>query len=242
MRLLLEVRRSEEALDYLQDYLAAHSSIEKDKSDAISLVEEFTASGHAEEALQVLRHSPSAMFLEPLKVALQIDVGEDVAAAVEVREVANDIVQRIKKRRAELQDTKPDLRRILLLHKQWLDSDGGEGKRADLTDADLRRVHLCRANLRGAKLCGSNLRKANLRNADLRNADLRNADLKEADLRGANLTATDLTNADLQGIDLRGANLKHAKLKTHQLEKIITDGTTILPIPSKSPRKYAPQY
>jgi hypothetical protein len=64
------------------------------------------------------------------------------------------------------------LQKILVEHKKWLESDGKEGKKADLRGADLR---------------GADLRVADLRGADLRGADLRVADLREADLSGANI-------------------------------------------------------
>ena len=60
-----------------------------------------------------------------------------------------------------------DLKAILESHKQWLDSDGEVGERADLLDADLRGANLYEADLRGA-----NLREADLCGADLRGAYL----------------------------------------------------------------------
>ena len=80
-----------------------------------------------------------------------------------------------------------DLKAILESHKQWLDSDGETGERADLRWADLHGADLHGADLRGARLCGADLRDADLYGADLYGADLRDADLRGADLRGANL-------------------------------------------------------
>ena len=69
-----------------------------------------------------------------------------------------------------------DLKAILESHKQWLDSDGEVGERADLLDADLRGANLYEADLRGANLreayldyscwplwCGSNHVKVDAR-------------------------------------------------------------------------------
>ena len=58
--------------------------------------------------------------------------------------------------------TETELQAVLEQHKLWLKSEGEEGQRAILNDADLR-------------------------DADLRGADLRGADLRGADLRGADL-------------------------------------------------------
>jgi len=85
-----------------------------------------------------------------------------------------------------------DLKAILESHKQWLDSDGETGERADLSESDLNETDLSRADL-----CG-----ADLRGADLNGADLHRADLRDADLCGANLRGADLTNAALRGASL----------------------------------------
>ena len=58
--------------------------------------------------------------------------------------------------------TREELNKILEEHKKWLDTDGKEGKRADLRYAnlrgdDLRSADLCGADLCGADLCGANL-------------------------------------------------------------------------------------
>ena len=83
--------------------------------------------------------------------------------------------------------TQDELAIILSDHKLWLDTDGKEGKRA---------------NLRGA-----NLSDADLTGANLFGADLSRADLFRADLTGANLFGADLRDADLEGANLRGADL-----------------------------------
>ena len=79
------------------------------------------------------------------------------------------------------------LDKILDEHKKWLQSNGEEGQKA----------YLCEADLREADLCEANLCEANLRGADLCGADLCGADLRGADLRRANLCGADLRGADL---------------------------------------------
>ena len=61
---------------------------------------------------------------------------------------------------------------ILSLHKEWLETFGKKG---------------AKANLRGADLECANLRYANLRYANLRYADLSGANLRDANLEGADL-------------------------------------------------------
>ena len=99
------------------------------------------------------------------------------------------------------------LDKILDEHKKGLQSNGEEGQKANLCEADLReadlsRADLSRADLRGADLRGANLRGADLCGADLREADLRGANLREADLCGADLSRADLSRADLSRADL----------------------------------------
>ena len=106
---------------------------------------------------------------------------------------------------------------ILKEHQLWIDSNGENGERADLSNknlirADLRGAGLRRADLRGADLRGANLFRANLRGANLFRANLRGANLRRADLIGANLRRADLIGADLIGADLEGANLEGANL------------------------------
>jgi hypothetical protein len=88
------------------------------------------------------------------------------------------------------------IKRILDLHKKWLNNEQGG------VEADLRGANLC-----GADLSGADLRGANLRWADLHGANLCGANLCGADLSGADLRWADLREADLCGADLRGANL-----------------------------------
>jgi uncharacterized protein YjbI with pentapeptide repeats len=84
-------------------------------------------------------------------------------------------------------------------HKQWLDSRGVEGKKA---------------NLRAAKLEGTELISANLRYADLQDANLKAADLLLADLRNTCMVRANLQDSCLVGANLEGANLEGASLES----------------------------
>jgi hypothetical protein len=108
--------------------------------------------------------------------------------------------------------TEEELKTILEQHKLWLDSNGKEGKRANLfgvnltsanlSGADLAYANLAYANLTDAYLYRANLTRANLRCANLRCANLSGANLYRANLRGADLTRADLTDAYLTGANL----------------------------------------
>ena len=102
---------------------------------------------------------------------------------------------------------------ILKEHQLWIDSNGENGERADLSNKNLIRADLRGAGLRRADLRGADLRGADLRGADLFRANLRGANLRRADLIGANLRRADLIGADLIGADLEGANLEGANLE-----------------------------
>jgi hypothetical protein len=103
--------------------------------------------------------------------------------------------------------TRDQLTQILADHKQWRDSNGKAGSRADLADADLTDTNLgyadltdanlAYANLTGAYLAGANFTYANLAGADLTDANLAYANLTGANLTGANLTGANFTYADL---------------------------------------------
>ena len=96
---------------------------------------------------------------------------------------------------------KEELPGVLEEHRNWVESKGESGKRADL-----RGANLWGADLTGVNLQGALLHKANLRGADLSLADLRGAWLIQADLREANVLGAELREANLQG-----ANLEHSR-------------------------------
>ena len=109
------------------------------------------------------------------------------------------------------------LKEILDQHKIWIESNGVQGKCADLEDARLDGANLINADLEGAILCianlqGANLNGAKLTGANLYGASLRGANLMGADLRGANLTYVNLEYANLVGANLIGASLEGANL------------------------------
>jgi len=75
-----------------------------------------------------------------------------------------------------------ELKAIIESHKLWLDSEGKEGERV---------------NLSGANLSGANLRGVNLTRANLTCAYLTSANLTEVNLTRANLTCAYLSGANL---------------------------------------------
>jgi uncharacterized protein YjbI with pentapeptide repeats len=92
------------------------------------------------------------------------------------------------------------LQETLASHKEWLDSHGETGKKADLR----------KAKLEGTELIGVSLRHADLQDANLKAADLLLADLRDASLVRANLLETCLVGANLEGANLEGASLESA--------------------------------
>ena len=119
--------------------------------------------------------------------------------------------------------TEEELKEILEQHELWLDSNGKEGKCADLSDADLRRANLYYANLRCANLYRAILRRADLSGANLSDTDLIDADLTDADLTGVDLSGANLTCANLTRANLTCANLSGADLELANLTDTILD-------------------
>jgi len=115
--------------------------------------------------------------------------------------------------------TEKQLKRILRSHKDWVDSNGKKGERADLCETILIGIDLRGADLRGADLSGANLSWINLTDTDLRGADLRNADLSDTEIRGVDLNEVDFRDAHLRGADLRDANLSKAVLTGADLKE-----------------------
>ncbi len=69
-----------------------------------------------------------------------------------------------------------ELQEILEAHRKWVESEGKEGERADLFEANLQEADLDGANLQGAFLVGAKLQQATLYNADLQGAFLGGAE------------------------------------------------------------------
>jgi uncharacterized protein YjbI with pentapeptide repeats len=92
------------------------------------------------------------------------------------------------------------LEETLANHKEWLDSHGEAGKKADLR----------KARLEGSELIGVNLRHADVQDAILKSADLLLADLRDACLVRVNLQESCLVGANLEGANLEGASLDSA--------------------------------
>jgi len=85
--------------------------------------------------------------------------------------------------RPALREVSPEeLAKILEAHRKWVESEGKEGERADLSGANLSGAYLFRANLQWAPL-----REANLQGAELWGANLQGANLRGANLQGVNL-------------------------------------------------------
>jgi uncharacterized protein YjbI with pentapeptide repeats len=106
----------------------------------------------------------------------------------------------------------------LASHREWIESKGVNGTKADLANAELDGVELISVNLRLADLHYANLKSADLLLADLRDACMVRADLEEACLVGANLEGANLEGASLEtalGLvprQLAGTNLREASL------------------------------
>jgi uncharacterized protein YjbI with pentapeptide repeats len=109
---------------------------------------------------------------------------------------------------------------VLASHKEWLDSDGSRGERAELKNAVMQQ----------ADLHGANLERADLSGVRLSVADLMQANLRGANLQGADLWMSDMQDAILDGTDLRGANLTEVTgLTAAQLSQAVVDTKTQLP-------------
>ncbi len=94
-----------------------------------------------------------------------------------------------------------DLAEILDQHKQWVESGGETGAKADLCG-----INLSKADLTGVNLQGAHLHRVNLAGADLSMANLRGASLVRANLQNANLLGTELRGANLMGANVYGAD------------------------------------
>src|SRR5579862_4161215 len=93
-----------------------------------------------------------------------------------------------------------ELQEILDLHLSWLESNGENGRQADLS-----RAHLEGADLTDANLRNSVLNRTVLNAADLLLADLQGASMIQANLQFTNLLGAKFRHANLQGATIEGA-------------------------------------
>jgi len=97
-------------------------------------------------------------------------------------------------------------------HWRWLQSDGKEGIRLDLSGADLSGVTLAGTDLRRAILAGADLTNADFSFSDLSNAVLSDGNLRDTNLRRSKLAGAIFKDAQLYGADLYGADLRAGDL------------------------------
>jgi len=130
---------------------------------------------------------------------------------------------------------------VLAEHQRWIDSNGREGRRAELEGADLRGMRLgAAANLRRADLRRAHLEGANLAGADLSGAQANGAHFEGAILEdlvadqhelncfeGASFHGAVLSGARLQSPDLTGAILLGAALPSARLENAELTGADL---------------
>jgi uncharacterized protein YjbI with pentapeptide repeats len=122
--------------------------------------------------------------------------GELFEMTLEIQETQNSVLSGDSSRTLSF----IDLAETLDQHKQWVESGGESGARADLCGANLGKADLTGVNLQGALL-----HKTNLSGADLSMANLRGASFVQADLRNTNLLGAELRGANLMGATLYGA-------------------------------------
>ena len=124
------------------------------------------------------------------------------------------------------------LEETLASHKEWIESQGVLGRKADLAGKKLEGEELVGVNLRYADLQDANLKAADLLLADLRDACLVRAKLEEACLVGANLEGANMEAAALESAmglvprQLAGANLRDASVPAQIREFPALEGFT----------------
>lgn len=107
-----------------------------------------------------------------------------------------------------------ELKRRLDDHREWVESEGKCGQRAEFHHVDLSGRILAGLNLRNAQFQGSSLRGTHLQHSDLQSANFGNADLRDARLAYADLAETYAGQALFAGADLESVSL-HASILTN---------------------------
>lgn len=100
-RLLIRLKRKAEVVSNFKKYCESSERIKNTMDAVITLGVDMAAADFAREAINILMESPAAPLVEPLVAGLRIYNGEEITVPVEVREIAQDVVERIKEKRAE---------------------------------------------------------------------------------------------------------------------------------------------
>jgi tetratricopeptide (TPR) repeat protein len=109
-RLFIELGYYTETLPILSKTLAHPEFVGSKIDDMTTLFAELAAGGQAKAAIPILRDSKCAVILEPILVALRMSVGEEVAVAPEIEQIAKDVLKEfeaMKEKRAN--SKKPEL-------------------------------------------------------------------------------------------------------------------------------------
>ncbi|MDX9980957.1 MAG: ATP-binding protein [Lentisphaeria bacterium] len=97
---LLQAGRSDEALAIAAKLLQNREWVAAKVEDMVALFAELVAAGLTAKALALLGESPSAEVLEPILVALKMELGTGIHVAPEIAEVAGDVRKRFEEVRA----------------------------------------------------------------------------------------------------------------------------------------------
>lgn len=92
--------------------------------------------------------------------------------------------------------TPKQIQKICRKHREWLESDGFEGQRANLLNANLQGIKLNHANLEKAFLRGADFTGSELIGVNFQQAELSEACFSKANLSNANFWKAKLTKAD----------------------------------------------
>ncbi len=109
-----------------------------------------------------------------------------------------------------------ELRERLYVARRWVETNGAEGRPANLDGEDLRTLgsmfegaRLTALSATGACGVSVNFRDAALQGANFEGADLRDAHFAGADLRGANFRGANILHANFRGADVRPLSLNN---------------------------------
>ncbi len=172
---------------------------------------------HADSIVNSDAHPDANADVGPIELKL-IEPEQEAVAAPEVTAASP------APRSPKVDSSEWALEETLANHKEWLDSHGATGGKADLQNVQFEDRELIGVNLRYADLQDANLKSADLLLADLRDACLVRANLQESCLVGVNLEGANLEGAALESAmgllprQVAGANLHEASLPATILE------------------------
>jgi len=90
--------KGEESFEIARNFLNDNDFVKRELKEITDYFIDAAAAGHADKAIRILEQHPDLQILEPVVVGLKIFIGEEFRTAQEIKEIGQDVAERIRER------------------------------------------------------------------------------------------------------------------------------------------------